>query len=213
MYPSEEEAAEQICAAGKMLYERRFVASNDGNISMRIGDDRLFVTPTGISKGALTPETLILCDLAGNQIERGCAADRLKASSETKMHLAVYRTNPTVRAVVHAHPPYATAFATAGLALDKPIYPQAFALLGMKGVPCTPYAVPGTDGVPESVIPYCGEDSGYNALLLGNHGALSWGVDMHLASFRMETTESYAQLTMFTQYIIGKYNEIPPIHF
>ena len=113
------------------------------------------------------------------------------------MHLRVYQENPDVQAVVHAHPPMATSFAVAGIALDTPILPEAIVNLGV--VPVAPYAVPGTQAVPDSIAPYCRT---HNAVLLANHGALTWGKDLWQAYFRMESLEYYAQLTLNTTYLL-----------
>jgi len=126
-----------------------------------------------------------------------------KPSSEIKMHLRVYNENPEVCAVMHAHPPIATSYAIAGISLDKPILPEAIVLLG--SVPVAPYATPGTEEVPDSIAPYCKD---YNAVLLANHGALTWGRDAMEAYYRLESLEHYSIMLMYTGKIINQANEL-----
>jgi len=127
----------------------------------------------------------------------------LKPSSEVKMHIRVYQENPEVMGVTHAHPTICTSFAIAGIGLDKAIYSEALVNLGT--VPCIHYETPGTQGIPDSIAPYCKD---YNAVLLGNHGALSWGKTLMEAFFRLEAMEHYAMVLMYTGKILGKANEL-----
>lgn len=206
IWPDARRAAEDICDVGRRMYARAFVASNDGNISVRIGENAVLITPSGVSKGDLTPERLFCIDLDGNKIEyNGRVNPEGKCSIETPMHLRVYRENPTVRAVTHAHPAAATAFALARRGLDCSTYPQALVILGPR-VPLGYYAHPGTQGIPDSIAPFCrpgkkGEEC--HSALLANHGALTWGVDVHQAYFRLETLESFAQMTLLTASLGG----------
>lgn len=197
-YPSEFEAKKLVCEIGKRVYQKNFVAANDGNISVKIGPHTIITTPTGVSKGYMTPDMLVKIDTSGKVL-----SGKLKPSSEVKMHLKVYEENPSVGAVVHAHPPVATSYAIAGIPLDKPISPEAVVLLGT--VPVAPYATPGTTEVPESIAPYCKD---HNAVLLANHGALTWGTDLLQAYYRMESLEHYALMTMYTGNIIQNANEL-----
>ncbi len=187
------EIATKIVEIGKRMYERGFVAANDGNISARLRDGSILITPTGVSKGDMSPETL-LCITPEGEIISG----EDKKSSETDMHLRIYRENPEVRAVVHAHPPYSTAFAVAELPLDLPIYPEAMVILGE--VPCAPYAKPGTPAVGDSIAPYC---KTRRAVLLAHHGLVAWGRDLTEAWHRMESAEGYARIIMLTKYVMG----------
>jgi L-fuculose-phosphate aldolase len=176
-----------ICQVGKLLYDRGYVAANDGNISMKVGENHLLVTPSGVSKGRMQPEMLLVTDLEGHVLE----GDR-HPSSETKMHLAVYRNRPDVKAVVHAHPAVSTAFAVCRQGLEEPYLAEL--IVGLGKVPCTQeFAMLSTDEVPESVIPYLEE---HNALLLANHGVLSWGEDLWQAFDRMETVEHTAKILL-----------------
>lgn len=185
---------ELICQVGKLLYDRGYAAANDGNISLLAEPGRLLITPSGVSKGRITPDMLLLTDLEGNVLE----GDR-HPSSEGKMHLAVYRGRPDVRAVVHAHPPVSTAFAVCRRGLETPYLSELVAGLGE--VPCTPvFAMLSTDEVPRSVEPYLPD---HNALLLANHGALAWGGDLWEAFDRLETVEHTAKIILHAELLGG----------
>jgi len=194
----ESEAREMICEVGRRAYNRNFVAANDGNISVKVAPDEIITTPTGVSKGYMTADMMVKIDLTGKVLEGSSAP-----SSEVKMHLRVYRENPEVNAVVHAHPPIATSYAIAGIPLDLPIYPEAVVSLGV--VPLAPYATPGSEGVPDSITPFC---KTHNAVLLANHGALTWGNDLMQAYLRMESLEHFALITTYTTKILNNYNEL-----
>jgi len=197
-YDSEVEARKLICEIGKRMYNRNYVAANDGNISVKISPNTILTTPTGVSKGFMTPDMMVKMDLSGKVL-----AGEMKPSSEVKMHLRVYNENSTVNAVVHAHPPVATSFAVAGINLDKPILTEQIILLG--DVPVATYATPGTEEVPNSIAPYCND---HNGVLLANHGALTWGKDLVQAYHRLESLEHYATILMYTSNIINKANEL-----
>ncbi len=197
-YYSDFEAKKIICEIGKRMYDREFVAANDGNISVKVSDNVIWCTPTGVSKGFMTPDMLVKMDLDGKVLSGRC-----KPSSEVKMHIRVYKENPEVNAVTHAHPPVATSFAIAGIQLDKAVLPEAVVLLG--NVPVAKYATPGTQEVPDSIAPYCKD---YNAVLLANHGALTWGSNLIEAYHRMESLEHYAKILMYTSKIINQSNEL-----
>ncbi len=191
MYQAEREA---ICQVGKLLYDRGYVAANDGNISVRVGEGRLLITPSGVSKGRMTPDMLLVTDLDGTVIE-----GNRHPSSEGKMHLEVYRGRPDVNAVVHAHPPVSTAFAVCRRGLETPYLSELVAGLGQ--VPCTPsFAMLSTEEVPQSVRPYLAD---HNALLLANHGALAWGGDLWEAFDRLETVEHTAKIVLNAQLLGG----------
>lgn len=177
---------EQICEIGKRIYNRNMVAANDGNISVKLNEHEFLCTPTGVSKGFMTPEYICKVDENGNVIE---ANDGFKPSSEIKMHMRVYQKRPDAGAVVHAHPIFATAFAIAGIPLTQPIMPEAVISLGC--VPIAEYGTPSTMEIPDNLekyLPY------YDAVLLENHGALSWSVDLLAAYHKMESVEFYAEL-------------------
>lgn len=195
-YLSDEEAKNTIIEIGKRMYQKGFVAANDGNISCKVSEDTIWTTPTGVSKGYMTPDMLVKMKLNGEILE-----GTNKPSSEVKMHIRVYQENPMVNAVTHAHPLVATSFAIAGICLDKAILPEAVVQLGT--VPIATYATPGTQGIPDSIAPYC---NSHNAVLLANHGAISWGKNLLEAYYRMESLEYYATILMYTGNIIGRAN-------
>ena len=189
-----QEEREAVCRVGKLLYDRGYVAANDGNISVRVGEGRLLITPSGVSKGRMTPDMLLVTDLDGTVIE-----GNRHPSSEGKMHLEVYRGRPDVNAVVHAHPPVSTAFAVCRRGLETPYLSELVAGLGQ--VPCTPsFAMLSTEEVPQSVRPYLAD---HNALLLANHGALAWGGDLWEAFDRLETVERTAKIVLNAQLLGG----------
>ena len=185
----------EICAVGRRIYGRGMVASNDGNISVKLNEHEYLCTPTGVSKGFMTPKYICKVDENCNVLE---AHSGFKPSSEIKMQMRVYRERPDVQAVVHAHPMYATAFAVAGIPLTKPIMPEAVIFLG--GVPIAEYGTPSTEEIPESVskyLPY------FDAVLLANHGALSYGDSLLNAYHKMESVEFYAQLMYLSMQLGG----------
>ena len=189
-----QEEREAVCRVGRLLYDRGYVAANDGNISVKVAENRLLITPSGVSKGRMTPEMLLVTDMDGTVIE----GDR-HPSSEGKMHLEVYRGRPDVNAVVHAHPPVSTAFAVCRRGLETPCLSEL--VVGLGQVPCTPsFAMLSTEEVPESVRPYLAE---HNALLLANHGALAWGGDLWEAFDRLETVEHTAKIVRNVQLLGG----------
>ena len=183
---NEFEIKKQICDIGKRIYNRNMVAANDGNISVKLNDNEFLCTPTGVSKGFMTPEYICKVDKDGNTIQ---ANGNFRPSSEIKMHMRVYKCRPDVGSVVHAHPSYATAFAIAGIPLTQPIMPEAVIALGC--VPIAPYGTPSTMEIPDAVekfLPY------YDAVLLESHGALTWSTDLLAAYHKMESVEFYAEL-------------------
>ena len=193
MSSSEISLRNTICAIGQRLYQKNFVAANDGNISCRLAGDRILTTPTGVCKGDLTPENLVVTDLEGNPRSRG------RPSSELPMHLFIYHNRPDVAAVVHAHPIYATAFATAGIALSECVLPEVVTTLG--SIPLASYATPSTQELPESLRPYVAK---YDAILLANHGAVTMGRDLWDAYFKMERLEHYAHVLFLARQLGGE---------
>ncbi|MDP1572499.1 MAG: class II aldolase/adducin family protein [Vicinamibacterales bacterium] len=191
--PAEAEVRAEIVEVGRRLWARGFVASNDGNISVRVGEHRLITTPTAVSKGFMTPDMLVVTDLEGRRLE----GDR-KASSELKMHLEVYRQRPDIRAVVHAHPPTATGFAVAGIPLDRAVLAEVITTLG--SIPIAEYATPSTEELPAAVRRYI---TAHDGLLLANHGALAVAADVMGAYYRMETIEHFARISL-TARMLGR---------
>lgn len=193
-----EQIKQEICEVGHRLYDHGFVAANDGNISVKLSDNEFYCTPTGVSKGSLTPDMIIKIDAEGNKLE-----GTLNPSSEIKMHLRVFRERPDVNAVVHAHPPVATAFTVAGIPLDRYILPEAVLTIG--DVPTCAYGTPSTMEIPDSLMPYIQE---HDAFMLKNHGALTVGNTLTRAFFTMEEVEFNAKIMKYAMEL-GKIEEIP----
>ena len=179
----------EIVEVGRRVYQRGYVASNDGNISARLDDKRIVITPTGVSKGFMTPEDLIVLDMEGKVV-----SGIKKPSSEMFMHLSVYKHRPDIMSVCHAHPPYATGFAVAGIPLDKCILPEVVIVLG--GIPIVEYGTPGTSEFFQPVLKIIDK---YDAFLLANHGALTIGKDVVNAYHKMETLEHFAHIAFVAQ--------------
>ncbi len=192
---SEYEIKKQICDIGKRIYDRGMVAANDGNISVKISDNEFLCTPTGVSKGFMTPDYICKVDAKGNVIQ---ANKGFKPSSEIKMHMRVYKERPDVQSVVHAHPIYATSFAIAGIPLTQPIMPEAVIALGC--VPIAEYGTPSTEEIPDAVSKYL---QYYDAVLLENHGALAYSDSLLSAYHKMESLEFYAQLLFLSRQLGG----------
>jgi L-fuculose-phosphate aldolase len=186
---TEEQIKADIVEVGRRLWQREYVASNDGNISVRLDEARLITTPKGVSKGFMTPDMMVVTDFDGRKI----AGDR-DPSSELKMHLQVYRDRPDARAVVHAHPPTATGFAVAGIPLDRAVLAEVVTTLG--SIPIAEYATPSTDELPAACSKYL---KAHDGLLLANHGALAIGPDLFTAYYRMETIEHFARISLVTR--------------
>ena len=183
---SEYEIKQEICEIGRRVYERGMVAANDGNFSVKLSENEFLCTPTGVSKGFMTPEYICKIDADGKLLE---ANGNFRPSSEIKMHMRVYKERPDVQAVVHAHPPYATTFAAARIPLEQPVLSEAVLSLGR--VPVAAYGTPSTQEVPDAVeeyLPY------YDAMLLANHGALTYGETLLNAYHKMESVEFYAKI-------------------
>lgn len=181
-----QQAKADIIHVGKRMYDRGYVASNDGNISVRLSEDRILVTVTGVSKGFLTPEQLVVIDYDGKVI-----SGRGKPSSEIKMHLMVYQERPDVHGVAHAHPPTATGFAVAGIPLSECMLPEVIVVLG--SIPIAEYGTPGTYELVEPLRKYVKD---YDAFLLENHGALTIGRNVINAYHKMETLEHFAKIAL-----------------
>ena len=177
-----------IVEVGRRLWTRGFVASNDGNISVRVGPDRLLMTPASVSKGFMTAEMMVVTDLDGKVVE---AAPGRKPSSEALMHLVAYRERPDVNAVVHAHPPLSTGFAVAGIPLDRAVLAEVVTTLG--SIPIAEYGTPSTRELADTVRPLI---KAHDGVLLANHGALALGRDLFQAYYKMETIEHFAQISL-----------------
>lgn len=176
----------EICEVGRRVYQRGYVAANDGNISVKMDADRVLCTPTGVSKGYLNEDMLAICDMDGQQV-----AGSMKISSEIRMHLEIYKLRPDVNAVVHAHPPTATGFAVAGIELTQCVLPEVIVSLG--GVPLAAYGTPGGPDIVEPMKPLLRQ---YDAVLMANHGVVTLGQHVMDAHFKMETVEHFAKIAL-----------------
>jgi L-fuculose-phosphate aldolase len=190
-------ARQQIVEIGKLLYDRNYVVAFDGNVSIRLDENRVLATPTMTCKGRMTEDGLAITDMDGKPLN-----DR-KASSELAMHLLVYKMRPDIKAVCHAHPPHGTAFAVAGLAIDKPILSEVILTLGC--VPLTGYGTPSTDELTDSMKPFVEH---HNALLMANHGAVAYGKHLWEAFDRLETLEHTAKIAILSK-ALGGANDLP----
>jgi L-fuculose-phosphate aldolase len=188
-----------IIDIGQRLWARGYVAANDGNISVRTGKDEMLITPTGVSKGFMSEDMIIRITMDGKIVS---SRDVFRPSSEYKMHARVYKEREDINAIVHAHPPYSTAFAVAGIPLDKCALPETILTLG--AVPVAAYGTPSTDELPDSIREHIKNN---DAILLANHGALTAGVDLLTAYHRMETLEHTAAI-MHMANGLGKINEL-----
>ena len=198
---TELEIKQEMCEIGRRVYNRGMVAANDGNFSVKLNEHEFLCTPTGVSKGFMTPEFICKVNEKGEVLE---ANEGFRPSSEVKMHMRIYEQRPDVNAVVHAHPMYATTFAIAGRPLMDSIMPEAAIFLG--GVPLAKYATPSTMEVPDSIQEYLQD---YDAVLLENHGALTFSDTLLNAYYRMESVEFYACL-MYQAEMLGGPKIIPP---
>ena len=190
---AEERTRADIVEIGGRLHERAYIASNDGNISVRLDNERLLTTPKGVSKGFMTPDMLVVTDLLGKKL-----AGERDPSSELPMHLAVYERRPDVNAVVHAHPPVATGFAVAGIPLDRAVLAEVVTTLG--SIPIADYGTPSTDELAEAVGKYIKVHDG---LLLANHGAITVSGDLMSAYYKMETVEHFARISVVAR-LLGR---------
>jgi L-fuculose-phosphate aldolase len=185
---------QDIVEVGRRMYARGYTASNDGNISVRLDAGRLLMTPASVCKGFMSPQMMCITDLTGRKLE----GDR-NPSSEMQMHLEVYRERPDVVAVVHAHPPIATGFAVAGIALDRAVLAEVITTLG--SIPIADYATPSTAELPEAVRRYI---KAHDGMLLANHGALTVGSDLFSAYYKMETIEHFATISFVARMLGGE---------
>ena len=189
----EEQVRAEIVEVGRRLHAREFIAANDGNISVRLDETRLLTTPTGVSKGFMTPDMLVMTDLQGVKL-----AGTRSPSTELLMHLAVYELRPEIKAVVHAHPPTATGFAVAGIPLDRAVLAEVVTTLG--SIPIAEYGTPSTPELADAVRQFIGAHDG---LLLANHGALTVADELLAAYYKMETLEHFARISLVAR-LLGR---------
>jgi len=191
--PTERKHREEIVRYGRMVHERGLVAAMDGNLSVRLDDDRILVTPTCLSKGAMRPTDLVIVDREGRHV-----SGRRNVTSEIGMHLLIYRLRPDVHAIVHAHPPTATGFAAAGIALTEPLVCEV--VMGLGCIPLARYGTPGTSELGQTLEPYV---PNYDAILMSNHGVVTYGDTLEHAYMKMETVEHFAQIALVT-HMLGR---------
>ena len=193
MSKAETQHRRQLTEVGKWLHQKGFVAATDGNLSVRLKDGRVLVTPANRSKGMLRPEDMVLVDMQGNKL-----SGEGQPSSELPMHLMIYQRRPDVRGIVHAHPPVATGYAVAGLALDKAFLPEVVVSLGR--VPLARYGTPGSQKLNAALRNLV---SRHDAILMANHGVVTFGKDLLQAFFHMETVEQFARISLAAK-LLGK---------
>lgn len=203
---TEETLREEIVRIGQILWQKNYLAACDGNISARLGPDRLLATPSGLSKGFLKAEQLLVTDMDGRKIPTFATEARdLEPSSELKMHLEVYRQRPDVAAVVHAHPPTCIALSIAGISVAPCLLPEVVLTLGF--IPIAPYGTPGTWEVPEAVRDLV---RSHDAVILERHGSLTVGRDLFDAYLKQECIEHAAQITFMLRLLNQEAHPIPP---
>jgi L-fuculose-phosphate aldolase len=190
---------EQICEIGRRVYAKGFAAANDGNISCRISDNEVICTPTMVCKGFMKCEDMCKVDLEGKQL-----AGTRKRSSEILLHLAVYKNRPDVKAVVHCHPPHATAFAVAGVPIPQCVLPEVEVFLG--DVPTAVYDTPGTQKFADTIVPHL---KASNTIILANHGTVTFGPDLEKAYWNSEIIDAYCRILILAKQL-GNVNYFNP---
>jgi L-fuculose-phosphate aldolase len=189
---SERQHRQEIVRIGRMIHDRGYVAATDGNLSVRLSDRRLLVTPTCMSKGLMKPADLIIVDSEGKKL-----AGKRDVSSEIAMHLLIYRLRPDVNAVVHAHPPTATGYAAAGQPLNPALLSEV--VIALEDIPLAEYGTPGTSELCDTLAPLVPR---YQAILMSNHGVVTYGADLLTAYMHMETVEHFAKVALVA-HILG----------
>lgn len=190
---TEAEHRRDLCTVGRWIHQREYVAATDGNLSVRLDAQRILATPTLMSKGMMEPDDLVIVDNQGQKLH-----GRRNASSEIAMHLLIFRRRPEVNAVVHAHPPVATGYAAAGLPLNQALISEVVLALGC--IPLAAYGTPGTPELSQALSPLVAR---YDAVLMANHGVVTYGADLLTAYMRMETVEHFARISL-TTHLLGR---------
>jgi len=198
---TERQHRDEIVRFGKLLHQTGLVAATDGNLSVRLENGNILCTPTVMSKGLMEPEDLVIVDQHGKKV-----SGSRDASSEIAMHLLIYRSRPDVNAVVHAHPPTATGYAAAGIALDRALCSEIIVTLG--SIPLANYETPGTPELAEVLAPLVAE---HDAILMANHGVVTCGADLLNAYMNMETVEHFAKIALVT-HLLGKQQTLSDQH-
>jgi L-fuculose-phosphate aldolase len=187
--PGERQYREELVRYGRALHQRGFVAATDGNLSVRLDDRRILVTPTAMSKGMMRPSDLVIVDLEGRRL-----SGRRNVSSEIGMHLLIYRLRPDVRGIVHAHPVTATGFAACGVELTQPLVCEV--VIGLGCIPLANYGTPGTPELADALAPLVPQ---YDAILMKNHGVVAYGESLSAAYMKMETVEHFAKISLIAR--------------
>ena len=183
----------EIVEFGRFLHANGFVAATDGNLSVRLDDERLLVTPTCICKGRMTPRDMVIVDMDGKRV-----SGKRRVSSEIGMHLLIYRLRPEVRGIVHAHPPTATGFAASGMGLSSPLVCEV--VVGLGSIPLARYGTPGTPELTDALEPLIPH---HDAILMANHGVVTFGSSLESAYMKMETVEHFAKIALVT-HVLGQ---------
>ncbi len=191
--PSDRRDRVAIVEFGKLLHASGFVAATDGNLSVRLNDERILVTPTCICKGRMTPSDMVVVDNEGTRV-----AGKRRVSSEIDMHLLIYRLRPDIRGIVHAHPPTATGFAASGLGLSSPLVCEV--VVGLGSIPLARYGTPGTPELSDALEPLI---PNHDAILMANHGVVAYGTSLESAFMKMETVEHFAKIALVT-HLLGR---------
>ncbi|NUM33876.1 MAG: class II aldolase/adducin family protein [Candidatus Brocadiae bacterium] len=181
---TEIEIREEICNIGHRLYSQNYIVGTDGNMSARLPGNVLLFTPSGVCKGNMTPEQILKTDMEGNKI-----AGQGKPSSEIQMHLMVYKHRPDVRAVVHAHPPFAVSLTIVGESLEKVLIPEVIVHLG--SIPTAPYQTPGSLALAQSLCPFLEKS---DTILLARHGIVAFAETLTQAYYKLECAEYAAKI-------------------
>ncbi len=186
--PSDRQHRLAIVQYGRMLHENGFVAATDGNLSVRLDEERLLVTPTCISKGRMRTSDMVIVDMQGKRL-----AGKRIVSSEIGMHLLIYRLRPDVHGIVHAHPPTATGFAASGYGLSRPLVCEV--VVGLGSIPLARYGTPGTPELTDALEPLIPQ---HDAILMANHGVVTFGSSLESAYMKMEIVEHFAKISLVT---------------
>ncbi|GAB4268953.1 MAG: hypothetical protein Kow0080_12180 [Candidatus Promineifilaceae bacterium] len=205
MRKTEQQLREELVRIGQLMYQKGFIAASDGNVSVRLDAERVLITPSGLHKGLLEPDDLVVVDMEGRMLGYGRHRSRqLRPTSELPMHLEAYRLRPDINAVVHAHPPIAVALSIAGIPLNDCLLPEVIVFLGL--IPTTAYATPSSEENVRAIREFIVNHDG---LVLQRHGSLTVGKDPMQAFMRLETLEQQARMRfMLAQ--LGAYNPMPP---
>jgi L-fuculose-phosphate aldolase len=190
---TERKHREEIVRYGRMLHERSFVAAMDGNLSVRLKENRILVTPTCVSKGAMRAADMVIVDIEGKRV-----SGQRNVTSEIGMHLQIYKMRQDVKAIVHAHPPTATGFAAAGIPLTEPLVCEV--VMGLGCIPLARYGTPGTSELARTLEPFI---PSYDAILMSNHGVVTYGDTLEHAYMKMETVEHFAKIALVT-HMLGR---------